>query len=284
MTEANPVFDVNPQTFQTDVIERSKQVPVLLLFWAEQVMPSVEVRNTLTRLTGQYQGKVLLGLVDVAADQTLAQHLRVQGLPSIRVVQDGQLIEQVDGPQTEQALKELLDQLTLSPADMLRDQLDLLIERGELDAAVQMLKQAVNEEPNNAGFRVELADVLILTGALEDARTVLASIPDGTEDRDRPMNRLALVEEAAGMDTAAVLSDRVEAAPEDLEARYQLAVVLAAAGEYEPALDQAMTILQQDRQFRDDLGRTTMIRIFPLLGKGSELATGYRRRMFNFMH
>lgn len=284
MTEANPVFDVNPQTFQTDVIERSKQIPVLLLFWAEQVMPSVEVRNTLIQLTGQYQGKVLLGLVDVAADQTLAQHLRVQGLPSIRVVQDGQLIEQVDGPQTEQALKELLDQLTLSPADMLRDQLDLLIERGELDAAVQMLKQAVNEEPNNAGFRVELADVLILTGALEDARTVLASIADGTEDRDRPMNRLALVEEAAGLDAVAVLADRVEAAPDDLEARYQLAVVLAAAGEYEPALDQAMAILQQDRQFREDLGRTTMIRIFSLLGKGSELATGYRRRMFNFMH
>ena len=45
-----------------------------------------------------------------------------------------------------------------------------------------------------------------------------------------------------------------------------------------------MTILQQDRKFRDDIGRTTMIRIFTLLGKGSELAGAYRRRMFNFMH
>lgn len=284
MAEQSTVFDVSPQTFQADVIERSKQLPVLLLFWADQVAPSVETRDTLAQLTAQYQGKILLGLVDVAQDQTLAQHLRVQGLPSIRVVKDGQLIDQVDGPQPEAALRSMVEQLTLSPAEMLKDQLALMIERGELDAAVQVLQQAVNEEPNNFAFRVELADVLVLKGALDDARTVLASIPEDTEERERPANRLAFAEEAAGMGDAASLEAAVAADPDDLESRYQLAVVLAAGGSYEPALDQCMAILQQDRTFRDDLGRTTMIRIFTLLGKGSELATAYRRRMFNFMH
>ena len=284
MTESNSVFDVNPQSFQNDVIERSKQIPVLLLFWAQQVGPSVETRNTLATLAGQFQGKILLGLVDVAQDQTLAQHLRVQGLPSIRVVRDGQLIDQLDGPQPEAVLREMVEQLTLSPAEMLKDQLALMIDGGELDGAVQLLQQAVNEEPNNFAFRVELADVLVMKGALEDARNVLASVPPDTEDRDRPENRLAFVEEALGLEDAAKLRTSVEAAPDDLDARYQLAVALIAAREYEGALDQCMSILQQDRNFRDDLGRTTMIRIFTLLGKGSELATAYRRRMFNFMH
>lgn len=284
MTEVNTVFEVNPENFQTDVIERSKQVPVLLLFWAEQVAPSVETRNTLAGLTAQFQGKVMLALVDVAQDQTLAQHLRVQGLPSIRVVRDGQLVEQIDGPQPEAALRSLLEQLTLSPADMLRDQLAQLIEQGELDSAVQILQQAVTEEPNNPAFRVELADVLIMTDALEDARTVLAGIPDDTEDRGRPANRLAFVEEARDMEAADALKLALETDPDNLDTRYRLAVVLAVARDYEGALDQAMVILQQDRTFRDDLGRTTMIRIFPLLGKGSEVAGGYRRRMFNFMH
>jgi putative thioredoxin len=284
MTETNSVFEVNPQSFQTDVIERSKQVPVLLLFWAEQVAPSVETRNTLATLAGQFQGKVMLGLVDVAQDQTLAQHLRVQGLPSIRVVRDGQLVDQLDGPQPESALRELVEQLTLSPAEMLKDQLALMIERGELDAAVQVLQQAVNEEPANNAFRVELADVLVMQGALEDAKTVLASIPDDTEERDRPENRLAFVEEAQSLEDAQTLQASVEADPDNLDVRYQLAVVLAAGQQYEGALEQCMSILQQDRTFRDDLGRTTMIRIFTLLGKGSELATAYRRRMFNFMH
>ena len=284
MAEQSTVFDVSPQTFQADVIERSKQLPVLLLFWAEQVAPSVETRDTLAQLTAQFQGKILLGLVDVAQDQTLAQHLRVQGLPSIRVVKDGQLVDQVDGPQPEAALRNMVEQLTLSPAEVLKDQLALMIERGELDAAVQVLKQAVNEEPNNFAFRVELADVLIMQDALEDGRTVLASVPEDTEDRDRPANRLEFAEEAAGMGDPAALQAAVDADEKDLESRYQLAVVLTAARQYQPALDQCMSILEQDREFRDDIGRTTMIRIFTLLGKGSELATAYRRRMFNFMH
>ena len=121
---------------------------------ADQVAPSVETRNILTTLAGQFQGKILLGLVDVARDQTLAQHLRVQGLPSIRVVRDGQLIDQMDGPQPEAALRNMIEQLTLSPAEMLRDQLALLIERGELDTAVQLLQQALQEEPNNPAFPV----------------------------------------------------------------------------------------------------------------------------------
>ena len=284
MAEQSTVFEVSPQTFQADVIERSKQLPVLLLFWADQVAPSVETRDTLAQLTAQFQGKILLGLVDVAQDQTLAQHLRVQGLPSIRVVKDGQLVDQVDGPQPEAALRSMVEQLTLSPAEMLKDQLALMIERGELDAAVQVLQQAVNEEPNNFAFRVELADVLVMKEALEDARTVLASIPEETDERDRPANRLAFAEEAAGMGDAAALEAAVSSDPDDLESRYRLAVVLTTTGQYEGALDQCMAILQQDRKFRDDIGRTTMIRIFSLLGKGSELATAYRRRMFNFMH
>jgi len=284
MTETNSVFEVNPQSFQTDVIERSQQVPVLLLFWAEQVAPSVETRNILATLAGQFQGKVMLGLVDVAQDQTLAQHLRVQGLPSIRVVRDGQLVDQLDGPQPESVLRELVEQLTLSPAEMLKDQLAQMIEQGDLDTAVQVLQQAVNEEPGNNAFRVELADVLVMKGALEDAKTVIAGIPEDTEERDRPENRLAFAEEAAGLADVPSLQAAVEADPDNLDARYQLAVALAATQQYEGALDQCMAILQQDRTFRDDLGRTTMIRIFTLLGKGSELATAYRRRMFNFMH
>lgn len=284
MAANDSIFEVNPQTFQADVIERSQQLPVLLLFWAEQVPPSVQTRDALMALIGQYQGKAVLGLVDVARDQTLAQHLRVQGLPSIRVVRGGQLAEHLDGPQPEEVLRSLLDQLTLSPADMLKDQLDVLLERGDFEMAMGILQQAVKDEPNNQAFRVELADVLVRQGKLDDARTVLAGIPEDTEERDRPQQRLEFAEEAAGLDSAQALSAALDADPDDLEIRYQLAVALVSADEHEAALEHAMAILQRDRSFRDDIGRLTMIRIFSVLGKGSELATAYRRRMFNFMH
>ena len=162
----NLVFEVRPETFQTDVVERSQQVPVLLLFWAAQVPPSAEALRELEALLPQYQGKVLLGTVDVAQDQTLAQHLRVQGLPSIRVVSGGQITEQLDGPQTQPALRSLLDNLTLSSADVLKAQLQQLLDSRDYASAVALLQQAMNEEPNNMAFRVELADVLARQGAI----------------------------------------------------------------------------------------------------------------------
>ena len=284
MQDSQQIFDVTPETFQSSVVERSRQVPVILLFWADQVLPSVEVRRDLEQLARPHQGKVFLGLVDVARDPTLAQHLRVQGLPSIRVVHQGQIVHQLDGPQPESALRALLDQLTLSPADRLREELADLLAAGQLDHALAMLRQAVNDEPQNMAFRVELADVLARTGAMADARQVLDTIPAETEERDRPQTRIELREEADGLEPLEALQARHQEAPEDLDARYALAVRLADGGDAEAALEHALAILRADRTYRDDLGRLTMIRIFRLLGKGSELASRYRRRMFNFMH
>jgi putative thioredoxin len=284
MDDQAPIFNVTPENFQTEVIERSQQVPVMLLFWADQVPESAQARAQLEPLVSQYQGKVLLGLVDVAVDQTLAQHLRVQGLPSIRVISGGQLADQIDGPQPESALRELLDGLTMSSGELLRDQLQVYIDTGEYASALAVLQQAIEEEPQNQVFRVELADVLAMQNELDEARSALATIPADTADVERPKTRIELAEEAAGMGSMDELTDLHQRAPDDLEIRYQLAVVGAAEKQYESALEHCLAILQADREFREDIGRTTMIRIFTLLEKGSEVATRYRRRMFAFMH
>ena len=276
--------NINPDTFQTEVVEASQAQPVLLLFWADQVPPSVQTKQVVEDLVGQFQGKVKLALSDVSQNQTLAQHLRVQGLPSLRIVHQGKIVEQVDGPVDEAQLRPLLDALTQSPADMLKAQLDQIVASEDWETAVGLLQQAVNEEPNNMAFRVEMADVLVRKGDLDDARTVLASIPEETEERERPQNRLEFVEEAAGFDDIATLTNKVAADANDLEAKYQLSVQLLVVGEVEAGLEAAMDILRTDREFRDDIGRLTMIRAFSMLGKGHELAGKYRRKMFNFMH
>jgi putative thioredoxin len=284
MQQDAQTFDVTPQTFQAAVLERSKQAPVVLLFWAAQVLPSAEVRRDLENLARPYAGKVYVGLVDVARDPTLAQHLRVQGLPSIRVIKDGQLVAQMDGPQSEATLRSLLEQLTLSPADMLRDDLAELLAAGDLDRALVLLQQALAEEPQNPAFRIELADVLARRGELDEARRELAAVPESVVERERPQTRIEMIEEAAGLEPLAQLERRIEANPDDLEARYQAAVRSVEAGDCERGLELALAILRADREFRDDIGRLTMIRIFKLLGKGSDLASRYRRQMFNYMH
>ncbi|MCH2337091.1 MAG: tetratricopeptide repeat protein [Pseudomonadales bacterium] len=283
--DANPtVFEIDPNTFQTDVVERSKQVPVILLFWTDQVAPAADTKRVLETLVAQYQGKFALGLSDVAKDQALAQQLRVQGIPSIRVVADGQITEQMEGPQGEAALRELVDKLTMSGSDLLRDQLAVHIASGDWDNALAILQQAINEEPNNAGYKVEWADLLVRKGDLDGARTVVATIPEETPERERPVTRLEIAEEAAGMGNLEDVQVELDADPSDLDLRYRASILCAAGGQYEEALEHAMFILQTDREFQDDIGRATMVRIMSLLGKDADIAKQYRRRMFNFMH
>jgi len=284
MADARVVFDVTAKNFQTDVVERSRQVPVVVLFWADQLPPAKDMRRVLETLAGQYQGKFVLALSDVARDQQLAQSLRVQGLPAIRVVHDGQLIDQMEGPQGERVLRTMLDRLTMSSGDLLREQLEQVLASGDYRAALSMLKQALQAEPNNPAFKLEYADVLILAGDLDGARAAIATLPENAEGRDRPVTRLQMVEEAAGMGDLAEVAAALQANPKDLELRYKAAILEAIAQNYEPALEHAMFILQQDRKFRDDIGRTTLVRIFALLPKGSEIVKTYRRRMFALMH
>jgi len=277
-------IDVSVESFQSEVVDRSQSLPVVLLFWAEQVPPSVQAKQQLEAMLGQYQGKFALALSDVALDQNLAQTLQVPGLPCIRVVHKGQIVDQLDGPAEESQLRAMLDQHTQSLDGAIAGDLQQALELRDFATAVAMLQTAIEEEPNNQALRVDLADVLVRKGDLEDARTVLASVKEDTADRARPQTRLEFMEEAAAMPELADLQVAVAKEPADLELKYQLAVLYVASEAYEEALLAGLEILKADRSFRDDLGRLSMIRVFDVLGKGSELAGRYRRKMFNLMH
>ena len=279
-----PSINVSMENFQSDVVDASQSLPVVLLFWAEQVPESAQVKALAEQVLASYEGKAVLALSDVSQDQSLAPRLQVQGLPSIRIIHKGAIAEQIDGPVDEAQLRTAMDALTQSSIEAMQGNLEAMLASGDFAAAAATLQQSIQEEPNNQALRIELADVLVRKGDLDDARTVLASVPEDTEGRARPQNRLEFIEEAATTDSLESLQAAVTADPQDLESRYALAVVQMVAGETEVSLQMCLEILRDDREFRDDIGRLTMIRIFDVLGKGNEIATKYRRKLFNAMH
>ncbi len=284
MNEPSPyIVEVSPQSFQ-ELIARSRETPVLLFFWADQVPASVAMRDTLATLAGQYGGKFLLGTVDVGRDPAIAQQLQVRTVPCIKVVADGGLAEELDGPQGERVLRELIDRLTMSSGELLREQLQSVLQAGDHDSALALLQRALAEEPHNVAFKVELADVLALKGDLEGARATLATLPDDTEEIDRPRERVALAEEAAALEPLATLQARCADGKGSLDDLHALAIRAGAEGAYEVALEAALELMMRDRQYGDELGRRTLIRLFSVLGKGHPLAKTYRRRMFAALH
>jgi len=118
----------------------------------------------------------------------------------------------------------------------------------------------------------------------DEARQILASLPADTPGIVKPQNRLEFIDKSADLPDIDSIKVRLAEEPDDLGARYNLAVRLVVDDQIESALEELLYILKKDRTFEDELARKTMIQVFDLLGKGDPVATAYRRKMFTFLH
>ena len=149
-----PTINVSMENFQSDVVDASQNMPVVLLFWAEQVPESAQVKVMAEQVMADYDGKAVLALSDVAQDQSLAPRLQVQGLPSIRIIHKGAIAEQIDGPIDETQLRTVMDALTQSSIEAMQGNLDQMLSVADFAAAASTLQQSIQEEPNNQGLRI----------------------------------------------------------------------------------------------------------------------------------
>jgi putative thioredoxin len=233
-------------------------------------------------LADEYQGKFLLARVDVQQNSQIVQQLGVRTLPTIKVIFQGQIAHEMEGQQEEVQLREMLDQLTMSPIEQIRAQITLLVSQGDRSGAIEMLQQAIAGEPANYGLHVELSDLLIMESRADEARQILSGLPPETEGIAKPQNRLKFIDRAAELPELAVLQSKVS--EQDLQSQYDLAIRLIVDDQIEAALEALLVVLKKDKEFEDQIARKTMIEVFELLGKGDPTATAYRRKMFSFLH
>ena len=283
--EASPVIvDVTVENFQSVVGEQSKTTPVLLEFYAEGAEQCASTSALLQKLAAEYAGKFILGRVEVQQNPQIVQQLGIKALPTIKIIFQGQMAGDIEGPAEEQQLRGALDQITMSPMERVREQVDLLVLQGECQQAIKMLREVIAEEPNNFGLHVELCDLLILEGETNDARQILEAIPQDTVGIEKPRSRLEFLVLADDLGQLSELQARVSAEPENLRARFELAIRLVVEDRTEEGLDVLLDLMKADREWEDELARKTMIKIFNMLGKGNEIAVAYRRKMFSLLH
>ncbi len=283
MNAASHVIEVSVENFQSDVVEKSRDVPVMLEFYADAAEESQQLAPVLRRLADEFQGKFVLARVDVQTNQQIVQQLGVRTLPTLKVIFQGQMAKDLEGPQDEAALRQVLEELTLSPMERVREQLNFYIANGDRQNAIAMLQQLIEQEPKNFALHAELADLLIMESRTDEARQILVALPEDTEGLSKPKFRLEFIEQSQNLAALAELTAKLEQG-DDMQTRFDLAIQLVVDDQIEPALEQLLVLLKQDKNWQDDLARITMIKIFDLLGKGNETATAYRRKMFTFLH
>lgn len=285
MSRVAHVIDVDSPRFDREVVERSHKVPVVVDFWAPWCGPCRTLGPTLEALAEAGEGAWVLAKVNVDQNQALAQEYRVQGIPAVKAIVDGRVVDEFTGAQPRAVIEAWLERLMPSRADEAIELGERAEQAGELDEAEQVYRSAVEEEPHHAAGLLGLARIALARDDVELASRWLEAVLPGAEGKDTAeYQRIWFTLEAADLPPVAELRARVKADPSDLEARWELGVALAAEGDYEAALSQLLQIVMRDRDFADDLGRETMVRIFHILGQGSDETREWQKRLGRAMY
>ncbi|WP_422475838.1 tetratricopeptide repeat protein [Endozoicomonas sp. ALB032] len=286
MNELPNIVDLTEENVREVLVEQSAQRPVLLDIWAEWCEPCKSQLPILANLVESYQGKFLLAKLD--ADQPLGQQLMAQlgvrSVPTLVFFHQGQPVQVLSGLQTEVALKEVLDPLTMSPVERIRLQVDQLIDEGQHEQALLLLQQILQEEPENQALQVLQVNLLLELDRVDDAKALMAALPADAAGIAQPRAKLAFYEMVVRAPQMAELEARLHDDENDHEARYQLAIRQVIADDNEQALENLLLIVRTDRAFREDGARLLMLKVFDQLGAGDPLAKLYRGKLFGLMH
>jgi putative thioredoxin len=274
-------IDVNEEDFEAAVLEQSKQVPVLVDFWAEWCGPCKVLGPVLERLAEEYAGAFIVAKVNVDESPSLAAAFRIQGIPAVKLFKDGDLASEFTGALPEPMVREFLAKLLPSAADKRAQEAAALEEEGKAAEAKAMYESILESDANHAPSLLGLARLAMNAGENDAALDFLDSISAAANERkeaERLMARLRLHGGAAEQDLDA-LRARVEAEPENLEARLALAQALAGREKYQEALAEFLEIVKTDRTFQDDAARKAILQIFEVLGSDDPLTDQYRAEL-----
>jgi putative thioredoxin len=283
MDNENPhVVATSSAAFERDVIERSKEVPVLVDFWADWCQPCRMLAPVLERLAAEYEGRFVLVKADTESMPDVAAAFGVRSIPAVYAFRDGEAVDGFVGVQPEAAIREMLDRLLPAPAESLAAEARRL-EATDPAAAEAKYREALQLERDAPAATTGLARLAAAAGRLDEAEELLAGLerrgflePEAEQLRAELTLKRGARDAGGGVEGArAALATQ----PDDPSLAFRLAEALAAAGQHAEALELALGLVERDRRGVGEEARKLMLAVFHVLPADSELAGEYRRRL-----
>ncbi|MDO6427257.1 tetratricopeptide repeat protein [Thalassotalea sp. 1_MG-2023] len=281
---SNVTVAMTMENFQKIVLEDSKEKLVLVAFWAEQVPESVELKDKLSARVSGAGEHILMTTVDCQAEQQIAAQFGIQGLPTAVLVKDGQPIDGVSGPQTDESIEAFIGKHLPKPEDELLTQAKACLAENDVNQAFGLITQAHQLDAERADIKFILIDVYLQTGKISEAEQLLGTIKMVDQDSDYAalVAKLELANEAADSPEIQALEQAIEKEPENNELKRKLAAQYNQVNRNEEALTILFRLVQQDSSDADS--KQLLLDVLKALPDGDPLATKYRRKLYTLMY
>ena len=288
---ADLIKDVTEKTFMADVIEASREVPVIVDFWATWCGPCKTLGPMLEKAVLAAKGRVKMVKIDVDQNQRLAQALAQQGLPlqSIPTVVaffQGQVADLFQGALPQSEVTAFVNRVAELAGDgglgQALEAADAMLAEGAAVDAAQTFAAILGEDPANAAAFGGMVRAHLALGELDQAQAFLDSVPadlSGKPEVEAARAQLALARQAADAGPVADLRAAVEADPANLEARFDLAKALHASGDVEGAVAELLELFRRDREWNDGAAKAQLFTIFDSLKPTDPVVLNGRRKL-----
>lgn len=281
------VKDGSDASFLTDVVEASRETPIIVDFWATWCGPCRQLTPALEKAVAATKGKVKLVKIDVDKNPGIAGQLRVQSIPTVYGFVDGKPVDAFMGAVPESQIKTFIDKLIAQAGggddtgalDQLLAMGAESLKLGDIGGAAQAYAEALQYAPNNVKAIAGMARCYLTGGDMEKAAEILELAPPDAKDADLDGVRAALKLAAEAPEDLAPFETALAANADDHAARLELAKALAGHGRLQEAADQLFTIIGKDLDWNEGAARAQLLTVFEAAGLGSELARNGRRRL-----
>lgn len=290
VTDDDLIKDGDEASFMSDVVDASQHTPIIVDFWAPWCGPCRTLGPQLEEAVKAAKGAVKMVKVNADEAQMIMGQLQIQSLPTVYAFFKGQPIDGFHGAVPPSEIKDFIDRvIKASGGEVADDGLDAAIEaaeemlaEGAAEDAFQTFAAVLGEDPNNAKAFGGQVRALIALGDLDQAEALLNGAPieiSKAPELEAAHAQLQLARQAADAGPVAELTAAVEAAPDDLQARFDLAQALFANGDAQGAVDHLLDLFKRDREWNDGAAKTQLFTIFDALKPDDAVVLNGRRKL-----